>query len=544
MVRNEQILKDILLKMNYDPSKTLSEQLQSSLGDISGLHGPVSPPTEPTEEEIANTYPNYCRYSDMAHEPPKVDGNSGLINDLENGIRYCYYYSPSTKKVGSVEGLHVPEDTYLEFFGDVAQYSQIIDFHMSEFVTDDEEKFTNLVTKIFPPGTVSSIGGTYKGWMTRPAGSDTDGWIFKGYVNANGEWYENPEWIDNRTAYQRFIDEWGFWLQLGAAIVTAIAGAFTGGAAWVLTAEIILEMGIGLAVGLREIEKGNNVAAAFSFLTGALPLLKTLPAFRGVSAKLMGELADDVLESGLNQSSSVDDYVKFYRSLKDSPAKQELLTKILTQDEISRNALIKIVSNSDNAASVIINGTRKALEANPKELLKLAFWDKLWARELTTNGVVGVLGLGVEFAFGKQLNDAELQKVSEIYSKIPEQHTKEFIYNLMINGDKITEILDNLAESEDEASKFIDTEATGQAIANWYNANTKKAVEDAGGTYVELSDDSSTTVPDVTANRKRDVKTLRDEGWVPQNELGDREWETIRYVWVDGESQRWFKLQN
>ena len=28
MVRNEDILKDILLKMNYDPSKTLNENIQ------------------------------------------------------------------------------------------------------------------------------------------------------------------------------------------------------------------------------------------------------------------------------------------------------------------------------------------------------------------------------------------------------------------------------------------------------------------------------------------------------------------------------------
>lgn len=543
MVRNEQILKDILMKMNYDPSKTLDEQLnQSALGDISGM-STVSPPTlAQIEIDKANTYPNYCKYPDMAHEPPKVDGNSGLINNLETGERYCYYYAPSTTTLDSVSGLHVPADTYLEFFGDVGQYIKIIEWHMSQYPNDHEETFTNLVTKMFPPGTVAKIGGQYEGIMTRKAGGDTSDWRFKGYKNSNGEYYENPEWIDNRTSYQRFIDQWGIWIQIGAAVVTAVAGAFSGGAAWVLTAEILIEMGIGIAVGLREIEKGNNVTAAFSFLTGALPLLKTLPAFRGVSTKLMGELADDVAKSGLNQSSTVDDYLEFYRSLKDSPEKQQLLTKILTQDEISRNAMIKILSSSDNAASVIVNGARKALEANPKELLKISFWDKLWARELTSNAVVGVLSIGVDYAFGKQLNDEELQKISKIYQKIPKQHTKEFIYNLMINGDKITEIVKHLEEDEVEASKFIDTETTAQAMSNWYNARVKKAVEDAGGTYVELPDDSSTTVPDVSANRRKDIKTLREEGWVPESEVGDRDWETIRYVTVDGERQRWYKL--
>jgi hypothetical protein len=42
---------------------------------------------------------------------------------------------------------------------------------------------------------------------------------------------------------------------------------------------------------------------------------------------------------------------------------------------------------------------------------------------------------------------------------------------------------------------------------------------------------------------KKSPIELRNEGWVPHSELGDREWENLRYVWVDGERQTWVKLE-
>ena len=102
-------------------------------------------------------------------------------------------------------------------------------------------------------------------------------------------------------------------------MATLVAGFFTFGATWgisdLLWIEIFIEAGIGGAVAWREYEKGNNVAGTFSIVTAMLPMLKVSKWFRGIDANEFKILSETLANSGLSKTSTVKDYVEFYKDL-------------------------------------------------------------------------------------------------------------------------------------------------------------------------------------------------------------------------------------
>lgn len=534
------IIYESLRLIRYDRFKTLSEQSDATFVDNS-LERSLPQMLRP------DRYPNYCKYPDKAVNPPNIGEQSGLIT-TDEGVKYCYYPVPTTQGGGTIGGMHIPADATLSFWGDLEDYNRVINEHMKDYPNDNLEIFQEMITDIFPPGTVGGIGNDTNGFIYKPVitrlnSEGTLGWKFKGFYNKNGKPYIQPKWEDPRNDYQKFVDDWGFILQMTAVVATAIAGALSGGAGWVLTAEILVELGLGTMVGLRELEKGNNVAATMSFITGGLPMLKLSPAFRGVSAATLETLSSKIAESGLSKSSSVRDYLKFYRTLAEE--EQKVLTKILRQDEVSRNAMLKLIG--DGIDQDIVKMVMNSVEKNPRILTQLNFWDKLWARELTSNAVVGVLGITTQLLFGKELNDEEKAKITSIYQNIPKEHTKEFIYNLAQNGDKITQILDNISK-DTSANSIISgvSNKVGSNMSKWFNTRLKKHIEDAGGTYTELPDDPTTAVPNQQGSgkdgdtKRKDERSLRKDGYIPEEELNGREPDYTTFKLLNG--KYWYKI--
>jgi hypothetical protein len=511
------IINESLRLIKYDRLKILSEQSDATYVDNS---------LEKSLPKLLDSdrYPNYCRYPEKAFSPPDPYGDGGLIEDEDSGLKYCFYQTAS--KNGKPQGKFIPSEAEIVFTDDLEFYDKMVEKLVDKYGIDESYAET-VMTEIFPQGVVRSFtinNQTYNAHIKREGEGP---WEFAGYFRkGDGELYVSPKKVDPRNEYQKFIDEWGLVLQLGAVFATAIAGALSGGAGWVLTAEILLELGIGTMVGLRELEKGQNVMGILSFITGLIPMLKLSKAFKGISEASFTSLSTKLKNSGLTKSSSFRDYLKFYRTL--DPEEQKILSQLLNQDEIARTQLwneIKVALDSE-IPKMVMDTVRK----NPKILRDLKFWDKLWARELTTNGVVGIIGLSVEILFGEQLNDQEKVKLYEIYNKIPDEHKKEFAYNVATNGKTAMRALQKIDVTK------VPKKGTSQAMSKWYNDEVKKQIEDEGGTYTELPEDPNVAV-DVVANERK-KQQMRKEGWVPQQELNDREF--FDYVKISGE--KWYKI--
>jgi hypothetical protein len=554
--------------MEYDSKLTNSENINKLINSVLineqsviGMGAPIGTDFSDTKSEPKddkNKYPNYCKYPKNAVLPTKnsvgVSGEEALIEG------FCFY----------PPGIYIPVDSEIRFW-DIESISSAVDNHLKKQVKksyrEDKDELIRNFSNILPIGSVASFivgGSTYNTWVTRPSGSPL--WSFRGYYRSgDNKPYQSPKWVDSRTNYQRFVDDYGFAIQIAAALATALAGFLTGGAAWVLTAEIVLELGLGVAVGLRELEKGENVSAALSFITGFLPMLKMSKLFRGIPESDFIELSKNLSEAGLTKSSKVDDYVKFYNSLPES--QQKIMSKLLTQDEITKNLLLKELKTSmaDELPKLIIKEFGNIVKSDPKLLKSIPFFEKLWARELSTNSFFIILGTLVNVIWGDKLNaNAEdLKKLKGVYSVVPDELKKEIAFNLISNA----EHLDKISETKSfkDIEKLMNIDKTGTSWAKWFNTKFKKATEEAGGSYTELPEDKYIAVKDTVGNKIdnksikdtvgnkidnksikdtvgniRDEKELRRLGFVPFNELSDSQ---EVYDFTNLNDVDWFKIQ-
>jgi hypothetical protein len=509
-------LEKIKLFMNYSLNKTLSENIleQENIKTKSDLmyqewEKEQSAEKEKEKEKNKTAWKERCRYPEKALLPPKnnagVEGKDALIDG------FCYY--PTPNKDGGISGIYIPEDSEISWWT-VEKISYAVDQHLEKYPEEDRKTSISNFSKIFPLGTVFAFkvgNSTYTTWITLKGGF----WEFKYFYNTvDRKPYEQPTWVDERTKYQKFVDEYGFAIQITAALATAIAGMMTGGVAWVLYAEIALEGGLGLAVGLRDMEKGENVSATLSFITGILPMLKLSKVFTGIPEKEFIELSKELKNAGLSSTSDVSKYVEFYNGL--NPNKQKIMSKLLKQDDYFKSQLLK--SLEDELPKIVDKGLEKMVKENPKLLQSIPFFERLWVRELGSNSIFITILTLINVFYGDVLNDKDVERLKGVYSLVPESLKKEMAFNLLANGDKIKEIINS--ESFKSIEKIANTKKVGTNWAKWYNTKLKDSITQAGGTYIELSDDTSKAVQNIDKGRK-DEKIFRKQGWVPMSELKD-----------------------
>lgn len=516
-----QSLEKIKLFMNYSLEKTLSENIleQEHIKTKSDLLYQDWAP-EVKDEEMAkkareeNAWKLGCKYPDKALLPAKneagVEGKDALIKG------FCLYPSPGKN---GISGIFIPKDSKIGWWT-VDLISFAADQHLEKFPDEDRKLLIQNFSDIFPLGTVFYFNVGNSRYTTRISLNSTTGlWEFTYFSRiGDGKIYEQPYWKDERSDYQRFVDDYGFAIQMAAALATAIAGALTGGAAWVLYAEIALEGGLGLAVGLRDVEKGENVGAALSFITGILPMLKLTKWFTGIPEKEFIELSNELKNAGLTATSDVSKYVEFYNGL--TPNKQKIMSKLLKQDDYFKAQLLK--SLDDELPKIVNKGLKKMVEENPELLKSIPFFERLWVRELGSNSIFITILTLINVVYGDVLNDKDVERLKGVYSVVPESLKKEMAFNLLANGDKIKEIIntESFKSIEKIVNKAVDTKKIGAGLAKWYNTNLKDSVTQAGGTYIELSDDTSKAVQNIDKGRK-DEKIFRKQGWVPMSELKD-----------------------
>ena len=523
---NKTATENVLYEQTQNNKNSFSLQNQPSGKKPTNTKGMI-PGFEPIKyyetQEDKPQYPNYCKYPKNTILPPK---NSAGLSGEDALIEGFCYYSP---------GIFIPYDSEIEFW-DVPLISSFAD-NISSKYNENKKTLIQNFSKIFPIGSVSSfnIGGNkYQTWVTKPYGGE---WKFKGYYRkGDRKPYKQPEWVDERNEYQKFVDSYGFAIQITAALATAVAGAMTGGALWVLYAEILIEGGLGVAIGLREIEKGQNVSAALSFITGVLPLLKISRSFRGIPSEEFTQLSKELKNAGLTSSSDVSKYIEFYNGL--TPNQQKIMSKLLSQDDITKNVLLKElkIAMSDELPKLIVKEFKIMVEKNPELLKSISFFEKLWVRELSTNSFFIVLGVLVNTIWGNILNAKDLEKLKGVYSVVPEDLKKEIAFNLMSNA----EILPKLIKTKSFKSieKFAELDKKADSWSKWFNTKFKDSIQEAEGNYTELPENKDKAVENQVGSTMSEDE-LRKLGYVQMSELEDN---IVVYDYKKINGVDWFKV--
>ena len=561
-----EILQRQLLLMGYRLENTLSENVevvkgkknileQGSMDMRDDYYGSeeyiqqhdieMSDKRERDAQKIANSYPNYCWNKGEGTIVPGENehGLKGVEaipvgepeKPGENGQIFCAYRGVGNKL------LFLPANvTYIEFNeGSIEEANSFLDYKISgkssdPILKDDKELqkiYVNYILQNMIKGSVRKFttlsGVEYGSWNQRKLPSETTksmSYVFIGYCpsNGGGECYSNPSWRDPRTDYQKFVDEWSLTIQISAAVATAIAGAFTGGGAWVLTAEIIVEMGLGIWAAQREFERGDNIAGTCSIIFGLLPMLKLTKWFPGVSDDVFKSLSQEFAQSGLNATDDVGDFVIFYNGL--NKEQKMLLSKLLKQDEYNRNKMLKEIGEAlgKEASSHIDDGLKQMIKQNPNLLKSIKFFDRLWVREVGMN--IGVMAVSVAFeACCQGLNNTTKMKFSKVYSVIPDSTKKLFTFNVVANAEHAEEIIDNMDQKTFEDN--FNVEEGINSMSEWVKVNCKDSVEQAGGTYYEITDAEADMSDDKELNHKIQIITqqqldsLKNEGWMTMNEF-------------------------
>lgn len=457
--------------INYDRKKTLSEQsvslttnpdkqiskLDATSQSTSGVWTSEKEPPKVDSEY----YKQGCSEPGHAIKPPKtMAGNEGILECC------CYYPIPAMgeKDRGKIQGMYIPRNSKIQFWGDLKTYNDAIESLEKKYkqkgLNIDSEKFTKDFTTIFPPNTVSTIT-QYDGTVYYPYIAHSQNLVngifekiyFKGFFNDNKEPFINQVIGDDRNEYQTFIDEWGTTIQWTTAGVTLIGSVIASifGQAWALPlwAELALEGSIGAAIGIRQIQKGEDVAGYFSFLFGALPALKYLKFLKGYDAKHFSALAEAFQNSKLTSSSHISDYVSFYKKL--NKPQREILDKILRGGDIQgKTDIIKQLTKeaAERLPGLLEQGFMKMWKAKPKLFKSIKLFDRLWARELLSNTAVGIAAyLTAYFNPEWSLSTKEgidpqiLDKLDGLFENVPEKLKKEMGYYLMSDPERALEYL-------------------------------------------------------------------------------------------------------
>jgi hypothetical protein len=362
--------------------------------------------------------------------PPEQEGKATGLDALIDG--YCYY----------PPGVWIPTDSKISFYNEQSIYKDV-EYFLSKTTTvvrhDKKTGKTIATTEKLYPGYPREQTEEYKkqlitdftkcnGYVKQFTASGktyiinyevvNGSFKYKWYADADNEltkdWYPNPKWLDKRSDYQRFVDEWGTFIQVSLAIGTIVAGFFTGGATWFILTEIAIEGITGVATGLREIQKGDYVGAGVSFTLGFLPILKTKGFFAGIDDEVGKSLAKSIAEANFTNASTVDDYIKFVEGLGD--AEKMVLSKMLKQSEFQRNIMLKEVAEylgkGENYKNMVKSGLKEVLDQGDV-LTKIPFFQRMWVRELGSGIAVQIIGMLIDVKYGTQLNDLQIQSMEQ-----------------------------------------------------------------------------------------------------------------------------------
>lgn len=311
----------------------------------------------------------------------------------------------------------------------------------AEYVRIDDETSFNKGLYIGNMITGAQCGGypsEYElrfGWYFHKAGLKKDS---SGNIVYQMDGYPQMEFADNRDWWDYGIDEYGTAIQWTVFGLTFLANVFCYGCATPLLLEIFTEATLGVAFAQRDLEKGDNISAAFNLLFAALPMFKATKIGGAVPAQQGFEVIADMRRAGLSSASKPAEIIQWYRRAR--PELQEAYSKMLRgQDEWSEVRLKKFFEDANDEM-------RAYIKANPDEIMRIPWIKKLHNRDITVSGILFILNLLGDIYLGQKLNDAELNRLESIHAdieKFDKDLADEFLYNLVKQPEKAKSIIND-----------------------------------------------------------------------------------------------------
>jgi hypothetical protein len=467
MIQEEKkILQEVLVKMFYDPKKTLSEQTPSFIMSPTGMgrEGEVYTGYEkegPSDELIKwrEEYPSQCRYPDKVVKHPK----SGNLSEEESLIQgFCYYPVASRANKGGITGVWIPSDSEIKFW-DVSSLGKLVNDKLKEkeegkpfWSTIPASSIQKTILGLIQVGTVESFMiGNRKVvlYFSKPNGSfSPDDLSVAGlYYKDTKKPYTQPTVTDTRTTMDFLVDEYGTAAQLATAAVFIAASIATGGLGGLalFATEIAIEGTLGALIAQREWEKGNEVGAGFELLFGLTPGLKGTKLFRGLSKSQVDNIVKKMGEAGLKAESTTDELVTFYRSLKET--EQPVFSRMIrdTSDELTEASLKKLMGKQ------LTEEFYDYAKANPEIFKDLKWFQKVFAKEGAVNGGLLLLSLAYEVLLGTPMTEQEKMEVKGVITTVPEELRIHFLTQILKNSENTQKLRNNGAEIAQKMSQSL-----------------------------------------------------------------------------------------
>ena len=482
---NEELLHQIRL-MNFDRSKTLLEHdpednpnwytmnpelSNTPKGSTDAVFDSSRSPRPKCNnvDQFRKSYPYCCKYPELAKYKKFSDENE---LPFQNGVGWCYYrdardadmfiqadaeltfsnesfFDSFTEKL-----LELLDSDYKLFYQTIwnsVTFRRLIQSLESSYPDFKTRKNIALATyirqrieQILPKGSIIRFNineGLYDFNTVVEIDEITSDIMFNWYYDQQGKQYQQPESVDTRTDYQKFIDDWGMWLQLAAMVAASILLPGLGQIGLML--EIGVELGTGLILAQRDFEKGDNIMGMINILAGGLSSLKFIPYFRGINPAVAKRAAEAMRKANLSSKTTPKEYEKFIKFLmRKDPEAAQVLNKMAHVDDYTKNLIKSELPKRIEKET--IDGLKNYIVKNPKKLGDIKFWEKLWVLDLKRQlGTMGV-GLALDFSpLGKILNNEEKQKYKWVYDKIPDYSKRDYDFNAANNPEIQKEIINS-----------------------------------------------------------------------------------------------------
>ena len=509
---NKEILQEVLVKMFYDPKKTLSEQsrpgfLQSPTG-MGELGAEPYKKEGPSDELLKwrEEYPSQCKYPNKVIKHP----NSGNLSEEESLIQgFCYYPVASRTNKGGVTGVWVPYDSEIKFW-DIESLGKLTNKKIKEKESGDSFWSTipvgtiqKTITGLIQVGTIENffVGERKVNlYLSKPTGSfsPSDISIAGLYYKDTRKPYKEPKTVDTRTTMDFLIDEYGTAAQIATAVAFAAASVLTGGLGGLalLAVEIAVEGTLGALVAQREWEKGNEVGAGFELLFGLTPMVKGMKLFRGLSQSQVDNIVKKMGEAGLTAQSTTDELVTFYRGLGET--EKEVFSRMIkdTSDELTESSVKKLLGKQ--LTEEVYDYAKK----NPEIFKDLKWFQKVWAREGAVNGGLLLLNLAYEVILGTPMTEQEKMEVKGVLTVIPEELQQHFQQQMLKSPENLQKFRENAVPLAQDISNNLENMGVDVQAARSIAEQKKKeqAIEDSTTKflidYQPMLIDNPTTVPE------------------------------------------------
>lgn len=390
--------------------------------------------------------------------------------------------------------------------------------------TPESQGYSNYVTPFTPANKfVNQQTKRYTAWFTTEQGcghSETGTfWRFDWYYSraekeyegvkkeVQGDMYPQMLWVDNRTTWQKLVDDYAVKTAWALMPIFLFGGMLTEGATWLLWLEIISEGTLGLASAQRNFEKGQNIDGFFDLLFAALPLMKTTKFVGAVSYEDASKVLRSMNKAGITKQTPIDDVILWYHGA-DDDVKQIFSQMSKVGDEWSEARLLKKMESD----------VLSQIKAKP-DLLKNINYSNIHVKEALTYLGLSGLGLLLNYTHGQTFNDVEKMRISALHANL-EKFNKDLANQFLAKGLEQPEVLKANAGQE-WFGVISDKKFMGEDPQEW---------QEKGETVVQqaTTDSCSVGYPNTTLSASQ-IKKYEKQGWVNSTTMTSDDMSKIDY---------------